>query len=126
MSGVGVTMEEFDHMFRSGHQRIMDFTARKYGTHRHRTIRQSLRSADEIGLGAEIVRGKRHPKPPETSDDLIENNENAMLLGNRMQSLQVAMWRDEHAGRSGDRLDDNRSDRFCTVQCDQALKVVGK
>ena len=49
-----------------------------------------------------------------------------MLVADCAQPLEVALGRDEHAGRAGDRLDDDRGDGRGVVQGDQPLQVVGE
>ena len=40
--------------------------------------------------------------------------------------LQIALGRDQHAGRAGHRLDDHRRDGRGVVQRDDALELVGE
>ncbi len=49
-----------------------------------------------------------------------------MLVAQRAQALQVTLRRNQHAGRAGDRLDDDGGDGFRAVQRDQTLDVVGE
>jgi len=64
--------------------------------------------------------------PAEAGDDLIEYQQDAVLVAEAAQSLQVALWRQQHAGRTRYRLDDDRSDVGCVVQLHQAFQVVGQ
>ena len=49
-----------------------------------------------------------------------------MAGGDLAQALEVAFGRDEHAGRSGDRLDDHRGDGLGAVQVHEPLQVVSQ
>ena len=62
----------------------------------------------------------------EAGDHLVEDQQDAVPVADRAQPLQITLWRRQHAGRSGHRLDDNRGDGRRAVQCDDALELVGK
>ena len=69
---------------------------------------------------------KRRAHAPERGDHLVEDEQDAVLLRDLAQALQVALRRDEHAGRAGHGLDDHRGDGGGVVQRDQALELVGE
>ena len=49
-----------------------------------------------------------------------------MLGADRGEALEIALGRDQHAGRAGHGLDDDGGDGRGVVQRDQALEIVGK
>ena len=49
-----------------------------------------------------------------------------MPVANLAQPLEIAGWRDQHAGRARHRLDNHRRDRFGAMQIDEPLEVVGQ
>ena len=49
-----------------------------------------------------------------------------MLVADLAQLLQITFRRQQHAGGTGDRLDDDRGDVGRVVQRDQALEFVGE
>src|SRR5450631_1897480 len=98
---------------------IAAFAARKHRAHRNDAIGDPLGRRDEIGRDAEIVGGEWCAKPAEPSNHLIENQQDAVLVAERTQALEIALRRDQHAGRAGDRLHDHGRNRFRTVQRDQ-------
>src|SRR5262249_44947763 len=56
-------------------------------------------------------------------DHLVENQQDAMLVADLAQALQVSLWWNENAGRSGDRLDETGSDRARAIHVDEALQI---
>src|SRR5262245_62970347 len=65
-------------------------------------------------------------KPAIACDHLVEDQENAVLVADRAQPLEIALrWR-QHAGRSRNRLDDHGGNRGSIVQCDKTIEPVGE
>ena len=69
---------------------------------------------------------KAWPETAEAGDDLVENQQDAVLGADLAQALQVALGRRQHAGRTGHRLDDDGGDGRGVVQRHQALEIVGQ
>ena len=65
-------------------------------------------------------------KPAEAGDDFVENQQNAVLVADRAQPLQIALRRQQHACRGGDRLDNHGGDCGRIVQRDKTIEIVGK
>ncbi len=82
----------------------------------------SLGHRDEIQRHAEELARGRLAQTPETGDEFIENQKNAVLRADFAQLLQVAFRRHEHVGRTCERLDDHRRNGRCIVQRDDALQ----
>ena len=78
------------------------------------------------GSNAEIVGRERRAEPSEAGDHLVEDQQDAVLGADFAQLLQIALRRDQHAGRAGHRLDDDRRDRRGVMQRDDALELVGE
>ena len=78
------------------------------------------------GMHAEIVGGERRAEAAEAGDDLVEDQQDAVLVADLAQPLEIALRRDQHAGRAGHRLDDDRGDGRGVVQRDDALELVGE
>ena len=70
--------------------------------------------------------GERLADAAETRDHFVEYQEDVVLVADLAQALQVADGRQDHPGRSGDGLDDDRGDGGGVVQRDQALQLVGE
>ncbi len=49
-----------------------------------------------------------------------------MRVADLAQPFQIALWRHQHAGGAGNRLDDTGGDGVGTVQTDDTLQVIGK
>jgi hypothetical protein len=78
------------------------------------------------GRDAEAVGGERRAEAAEAGDHLVEDQQDVVLVADRPQALQIALRRDQHAGRAGHRLDDHRGDVGGVVQGDDPLQVVGQ
>ena len=80
------------------------------------------------GIDAEIVGGERRAEAAEAGDDLVEDQQDAVLVADLAQLLQIAFRRqDQHAGRARHRFDDHRRDgrrRRAARRC--ALEFVGE
>src|SRR5439155_10188243 len=63
-------------------------------------------------------------EPAKAGDDLVEDQENAVLLGDLAQPLEIALRRRQYAGRSGHRFDDHGGNGRGAVQVDQPLQFV--
>ena len=126
MAGVGIAVEQLDLALRPVHQRIVHLAAGEDRAHRNGAVGQALRGRHDIRPDTEIVRGKGRAKTAEAGDDLVEDQQDAVPVADRAQALEIAFRRDKHAGRASDRLDNAGRDRFCAVQRDQTLEIVGK
>src|SRR6185312_14612151 len=59
-------------------------------------------------------------------DDLVEDEQDVVLGADRREALEVALGRNQDAGRARDRLDDDSGDGRGIVQRHETLKIVGK
>ena len=80
----------------------------------------------DVGHDVEIVGAERRAEPAEAGDHLVEDQQDAVLLGDLAQLLEIALGRDQHARRAGHRLDDHRRDGRGIVQRDDPLELVGE
>ena len=123
---IGVAVEQLDHVLRTGHEGVVDFLLHEHRAHRDDAVGDALGGGDDVGRDAEIVRGERRAETAEAGDDLVEDQQNAVLGADLAQLLQIALRRDQHAGRAGHRLDDDRGDGRGVMQRDDALQLVGE
>ncbi len=126
MCGVRVAVEQLDRILRPFHERVVDVLAHEHCAHRDRTVGQRLRRGDHVRQHVEVLRAERRAEPAEARDDFVEDQQDAVLVADRAQPLQIALRRQQHAGRAGHRLDDHGRNRRCVVQRDQALQIVGE
>ena len=98
MAGIGITMEEFDARASASHDGIIDVIPDRNRPHGHGGIRQPLRHGHDIGRHAQAFRAEIGAKAAKAGDDLIINQQNAMLGADIAQALQVAHRRHQHAG----------------------------
>ena len=76
---------------------------------------------DAVALGGEGM-----AEPAEAGDDFVEDQQDAVLVADRAQALQIALGRRQHAGRARHRLDDHGGDGRGIVQRDEAVEFVGQ
>ena len=89
-------------------------------------VGDALGHRHQVGRDVEARRRERRAEAAEAGDDLVEDQQDAVLVADRAQPLEVALGRDQHAGRAGHRLDDHRGDGRRIVQRDDALEIVGQ
>ena len=79
------------------------------------------------GVTPKVCAANARAGAPEAGDHLVEDQQQAVLVADRAQPLQVALRRHQHAGGAGHRLDDHRGDVGRVVQRDDArLQLVGE
>ncbi len=126
VAGIGVAVEELDGVLRAGHHRVIDLAACKHSTHRDRAVGQALGRGDEIGHDAEVIGRERRSKASKAGDDFVEDQQDAVFVGDRTQALQIALRWQDNAGGTGHRLDDDSRNGFRAVQGDQTFQIFGK
>ena len=100
--------------------------AHDHAAHRHRARGDALGEGDHVGHHAVALGGEGVAEPAEAGDDLVEDQQDAVLVADRAQPLQIALGRRQHAGRARHRLDDDGGDGRGVVQRDDALELVGE
>ncbi|MNV04897.1 hypothetical protein D3C71_952060 [compost metagenome] len=119
-------MEQLDRRGWPLHVRGMDRIGDQRGAHRHRAVGEPLGQRHQVRGDPEALRGKGLANPAEPGDDLIEHQQDAVLVAEFTQPLQVARGRQNHPGRAGHRFDEHRGDGGGIVQRDQSFQVVGE
>jgi hypothetical protein len=74
----------------------------------------------------EALRGERAACPPEAADHLVEDEQDAMLVADSPEPLQVTLGWHQHAGRAGDRLHEDGSDVLPAINGDDAREILGE
>ena len=85
-----------------------------------------LASVIMSGITPNFVGGERRAESAEAGDDFVEDEEDAVAVADLAQPLEIAVGRNEHAGRSGDGFDDHRGDRVAAVVANDLLERVGE
>ena len=111
---------------RAGHEGVVDGVAHQHAAHRRRAVGDALCEGDHVRQHAVALGGERVAETAEAGDDFVEDQQDAVLLGDLAQPLEIALRRRQHAGRSGHRLDDHGGDGVGAVQPDDALELVGE
>ena len=81
---------------------------------------------DHVGHHAVALGREGVAHAAEAGDDFVEDQQNAVLVADRAQALQITLRRRQHAGRGRHRLDDDGRDGRGIVQRDQAVERVGQ
>ena len=97
-----------------------------HAAHRHGARGHALGEGDHVGDDAVALGGEGVAEPAEAGDDLVEDQQDAVLVADLAQALEIALGRRQHAGRARHRLDDDGGDRRGVVQRDDALEIVGE
>ena len=126
MRRIGVAVEELHDMLRPVHEGVVDALAADHAAHRHDAGGHALGEGDHVGDDAVALGGEGVAEPAEAGDDLVEDQQDAVLVADRAQPLQIALRRRQHRGRAGHRLDDDGGDGGVAVQRDDALQLVGQ
>ena len=126
MSRIGVAVEQVDGALRPVHQAVEHVLANEHATHRHRGVGDALGHRHQVGNDAELLGGEARTQAAEAGDDLVEDQQDAMLVADLAQPLEVALGRRQVAGRAGAGLDDNGGDVGGIVQTDDAFQRVGE
>ena len=126
MRRVRIAVKELDRAVGPRHECLVDVAAHGDGAGRYRAVGHALGHRDHVRQDVEALRGERRAEPPETGDDLVEDQQDAVARADLAQPLEIAARRDQHARRARHRFDDHRGDRARIVECDQALELVGE
>ena len=126
MRRIGVAVEELDDVLRPVHEGVVDAVAHDHAAHRHAAGGDALGEGDHVGHDAVALGGKGMAEPAEAGDDLVEDQQDAVLVADRAQPRQIALGRRQHGGRARHRLDDHGGDGGVAVQRHDALELVGE
>ena len=83
-----------------------------------------LAQAGQVGLDAEELL-RAAARDAEAGDDLVEDQQRAVLVAERAQHRQVGRARQHHAHVAGDRLDDDRGD-LAAVRARRRLRMASR
>ena len=98
MRRIGIAVEQLDDVLRPLHESLVEALARDHTAHRHGAGGHPLGKAEEVGRHPIALRGKGVAETAEAGDDLVEDQQDAMLVADRTQALKIALgWR-QHAG----------------------------
>ncbi len=124
---VRVTVQELDLAFGSGlHDRFVDLVFRDHRAHRHRGVVDRLGAGQQVRRDVEQMRGKRRTEAAETGDDLVEDQQHAVLAAYGGNALEITLRRDQHTGGSRHRLDDHRGHIARIVEQHEAFELIGE
>ena len=126
MRRIGIAVGELNGVFRAGHEGVVDGVAHDHAAHRRRTIGDALGEGEHVRQHAVTLGGEGKAEPAIAGDDFVEDQQNAVLLGDLAQPLEVALRRRQHAGRSRHRFHDHGGDGGGAMQIDQPLQLVGE
>ena len=123
---IGIAVKQFDDVLRTLHEGIVNTLAYQHATHRHATRGHAFGKRDHVGHHAVTLGGEGITQPSKTGDDLVENQQDAVLVANGAQLLQITLGRRNNAGRARHRLDNDGGYGRGIMQRDQAIERVGE
>ena len=98
VAGIGIAVEELDHMLGAGHERVMQSGGGQHRAHRDHTVGQALGAGDHVGQHVEMLSGEWAAKAAEASDHFVKDQQDAVFLSDRPQLFQIPLGRQQHAG----------------------------
>ncbi len=119
-------MEQVDRALRSLHQAVEHGLAHEHAAHRHGRVGDALGDGHQVGDHAELLGGEAGAEAAEAGDDLVEDQQDAVLVADLAQPLEIALGRRQVAGRAGAGLDDDGGDVRRVMQADDALQRIGE
>ena len=97
MRRIGVAVEQLDRALRAGHQRVVDLAAGEHRAAGNGAVGDALGGRHQVGRDAEIIGRERRAEAAEAGDDLVEDQQDAVLVAEFAQALQIALRRRQHA-----------------------------
>ena len=116
-------MEELDGMRRrvGVHHRVVNEVATDHAAQRNDAVGHRLGKVQHVGHHAVIVGAKVHAQAAKTGDDLVKNQQDAVLVANLAQALHIALGWDVPASAARNRLHDHSGDVAGVVQHQNAV-----
>jgi hypothetical protein len=82
----------------------------QHASHGDSAVAHPLRAGDEVGCNAKSLGSKGRSQSSEAGDDLIEDQQDAVLAGDLAQPLEIALGRRQYAAGTSHRFDDDGCD----------------
>ena len=90
---IGVAVEQFDHIFGAVHEGIVDRVAHQHCAHGNNTVGEALGGCDDVRCNTKALRAERPRQAPESSNDFVKNQQDAMLVADLSQTFEITDWR---------------------------------
>ncbi len=126
MTGVRVPVGKLRASRARLHHGVVDVAAHEGRAHGKCAVGEALGAGEDVGDHAPFLGGKARAQAAESGDHLVEDEEDAVLVAELAQALEVALGRRQHAGGARDRLDDHGRDGRSVVDIDDAQQLVGE
>ena len=111
VAGVGVAVEELDGVIGRvavcAHHGVVDAVGADHAAHGHDAVGDALGEVQHVGLHAVEIGAEAGAQTAEAGDDLVEDQQDAVLVADLSEPFQVALRRDVPARAAGHRLDDD-------------------
>ncbi len=108
------------------HERLVDLAAGDHRAHGDGTVGDLLGDAHQVRSHAEAVSAEHRAGTTEAGDHLVEHQQDAVLVADFAQALEVALRRHQHTGGTGHGLDEHRSNVRGIMQLDQFEQFLGQ
>ena len=108
------------------HEGVVNLAGGHHRPQRHGAVGHLLGHRHDVGRHAEKLRAAVLAHAAKAGDDFIEDQQDAVLIANLAQALQIALGRHDHARRASHRLDDHGGDVGGVVQLDELEQLIGQ
>jgi hypothetical protein len=119
-------MEEFNAGCGGAEYGVVNFPAHRDRASRDSSVADAFGHGDDVGPDAKECAGRGCAQASKTSDDLIEDQQDAVFLCNGAQLFQIAFGRNQHACRAREGFDDDGRDGRGIVQGNDVLQLIRK
>ncbi|RYP50280.1 hypothetical protein DL770_011107 [Monosporascus sp. CRB-9-2] len=108
---IRIAVEQLNRAWRAGiDDGVVHRLAHGHGAHRHGGVVDALGHRQQVRRHAKELGRRCRAQAAKTGDDFIEDQQDAVLVAQRAQTLQVALGRHQHARGTRQRLDDDGGD----------------
>ena len=122
---VGVTVKELDGVLGTAgvgvHHGVVDTVATDHAAQRNHAVGHALGKVQHVGHNAVIVGAEVGAHAAKACDDLVKNQQDAVLVADLAQALEVALRRQVPAGAARHRLNDHSGDVAGVMQRQDAV-----
>jgi hypothetical protein len=94
--------------------------------HGNGAVGEALGAGEDVRQHVPFLGGEAGAQAPEAGDHLVEDEQDAVLVADLAQALEVALGRRQDARGARDRLHDHRRDGGGVVDVDDAQQLVGQ
>src|SRR5690606_3588351 len=121
MAGIGIAVRELDIVFA---QHGDDLLGDAHRRDRQIAGGEPLRHRHEVGLEPVLLEAEPFAESAEAADDLVDDEQDAVLAADLLHAPPIALRRNDHAARALHRLADEGADVFRTHGANAVLDLL--